>query len=95
MNEKIKNLILSLLFYGGCIIATSLIHKEFPGGMGGPGLGFVLLIFVVPIIAMVRFAVNLNLVRKGKREHLYSLIAHGVVFGAIASIILYNVIRVS
>ncbi len=79
MNPKIKNLLLTLLFYG---IAFSLIfpfNYLFPSGPCTPG-GILIVPITLPFFAFILFLINLWKYKyRDDRENIFSMIIHGSV----------------
>lgn len=78
-NPKIRNGLLTLLFYGLAFVLFGILQKYFTQPMCGPGISFVV-IFFLPFITFILFIINLWYYKyRDELDRISSIIIHGLV----------------
>ncbi len=83
-NPTSKNTILTLLFYLSVIIVVAILNQYSPSGPCNPGLGILLLIFVLFLMTPILFVINFNKTRRGDKTNRYSALIHFIISISIA-----------
>ena len=78
-NLTAQNTILTLLFYVSIIITVAILNQYSPSGPCNPGLGILLLMFVLFLMTPILFVINFNKTKKGDKTNRYSALIHFIV----------------
>jgi hypothetical protein len=93
MNVSVKNLLKTVGYYAIAALLYFILGKIAPGGHCTPGLNFIFIFFLAPLITLGLLIRNLILVLNHKKEYLYSFLLHLLVAIIYIAVYIHSITR--